>query len=349
MKFGMLHLFESPVGRTEQEMLNEQIDLMQAAEDLGYDSVWPAEHHFSEYGLCSSIALALAAVARTTRRIRLGSGVVVLPFHHPIRVAEEFAMIDLISDGRVDFGVGRGYQPIEFQGFGIDQSKSKEIYDESLEIIRRAWTQETVDFQGKHFQLKDVAVRPKPLQRPHPPIWMAALSDGTFEQAGRLGYNLLCSPVFGGSLQVAKDNIKRYRDALVAAGHDPSTRQVGALVMVYAGETQERAREDFAQSVLWYFRTLGKYVAPKVGQPSVPSYEGYETMRDMASAVEWDELLGHGTVICGETDFVTERVEEIRDVVGIDHMLSWTRVGGLAEDKVLGHVQTIDRLPGVAG
>jgi natural product biosynthesis luciferase-like monooxygenase protein len=339
MKFGMLHLFESPMGRSEQQMVEEQVSLMERAEEFEFDSVWPAEHHFSEYGFCASPALSLAAIARRTSRIRLGTGVVVLPFNHPVRVAEDYAMLDLLSGGRVDLGVGRGYQPLEFAGYGVDQTRSREIFDESIEIIRRAWTEERLDFEGKHYQFRDLEIRPKPLQKPHPPIWLAALSEETFEKAGRLGFNLLLSPVFGGSLQIAKDRVARYRDALADAGHDPAQHQVGALVMTYAGEKQEQAREEFADPVIWYFRTFGKYVAPKLGQPPVESYEWYTQIRDLASVVEWDQLLSHGAVVCGETDYVTERVAEIRDVIGIDQLLCWTRLGGLSDELVTAHME----------
>lgn len=339
MKIGMLHLFEQPAGRSDQEMLEEQVALMQAAEDLGYDSVWPAEHHFSEYGFCASPALMLAAVARSTKRIRLGTGVVVLPFHHPIRVAEEFAMLDLLSGGRVELGVGRGYQPAEFQGYAIDATRSREIFDESLEVIRRAWSQERFSFEGRHYRFEDVSVRPRPLQRPHPPIWMAALSDETFEKAGRLGANLLCSPIFGGSLPAAAEKIQVYRRALEEAGHDPASREVGALVMVYTGESQEQARADFAEPVIWYFRAFGRHVAPKLGLEPIESYEWYATIRDMASVVQWEQLLEHGAVICGDSDYVGERITEIQQAFGIDHLLCWTRLGGLAPHKVTAHME----------
>jgi natural product biosynthesis luciferase-like monooxygenase protein len=340
VKFGMLHLFESPAGRSEVDMINEQVNLMKHAETMEYDSVWPAEHHFTEYGVCASPALTLAAIARETSKIRLGTGVLVLPFYNPIRVAEEFAMLDCLSGGRVDLGVGRGYQPVEFAGFGVDQTQSMEIFSESLEIIQKCWAEDSFSYQGKHFQIPEINVRPKPLQKPNPPIWMAALaSEASFRYAGRNGFNLLCSPIFGGSLEVAKDLIKIYREELDAAGYDPSTREVGALVQVYAGDTQEQAREEFAEAVLWYFRTLGKYVAQKAGQADVPSYEAYAPFRDLAASVSWDELLASGTVICGDTDHVTESLRDIGETAGVDHILSWTRVGGLAEDLVQGHME----------
>lgn len=339
MKFGMLHLFENPRGRTEQDMVEEQIELMAAAEGYGFDSCWPAEHHFSEYGFCASPALQLAAIARSTSTIRLCSGVVVLPFNNPLRVAEDYAMLDLLSNGRVELGLGRGYQPTEFAGFGVDQTKSTEIFNEGLEVIKQAWTQDKVNFKGKHYEVTDVEVRPKPLQKPHPPIWIAGLSDSTFERAGHMGYNLLCSPIFGGTLPEAKEKIVSYRNALKSEGIDPASREVGALIMVYVGETTEQARAEFAEPVIWYFRTFGKFVAPKLGQPAVEGYESYTSVRDMAASVEWDALLEHGAVICGDAEFVTERLREVRDVVGIDHLLCWTRLGGLATEKVLAHME----------
>ena len=136
MRMGMLHLFENPVGKTEHQIIKEQMELMYEAENLGFDSVWPAEHHFSEYGYCASPQVSLAAVAARTKRIRLGTGVVVLPFHNPIRVAEDFAFLDLMSDGRVDLGIGRGYQPIEYKGFGLadKQAVSRELFDEATTL-----------------------------------------------------------------------------------------------------------------------------------------------------------------------------------------------------------------------
>ncbi|MFQ5514394.1 MAG: LLM class flavin-dependent oxidoreductase [Myxococcota bacterium] len=338
MKFGVLHLFESPMGRDDREMVNEQISLMQAAEAYDFDSIWPAEHHFSEYGVCASPAVTLAALASQTERIRLGTGVVVLPLHHPVRVAEEFALLDILSGGRVELGLGRGYQPAEFRGYGVDQTRSRELFDESLEVILRAWRNERLSFHGTHYHFEDVPVRPRPVQVPHPPVWMAALSEESFEKAGRLGLNLLFSPVFGGSLQVAADQFKRYRDALDRAGYDPETREVGALVMVYAGRTQEQAREEFAPSVHWYLRTYSERVAPHVGEPAIKGYENYTLLRDVTKVLQWDQLLQVGAAICGEVDYVTERIAEIGERVGVSTLLCWTRMGGLPTELVLAHM-----------
>ena len=343
MKFGMLHLFENPVGKTEHEIVKEQLGLMQAAEDLGFDSVWPAEHHFTEYGYCTSTAVMLAALARVTSRIRLGTGVVVLPFHHPLRVAEEFALLDLVCDGRLDFGVGRGYQPVEYKGFQIDQTKSRALFSETLEIVLQAWTKGKVSFHGEHFHYEDQPVRPQPLQKPHPPVWVAGISEESFPLIGRWGFNLLCAPVFGFQGKSADDLLARYRAALRAGGHDPAEKELAALCMIYVGENRKQARAEFAEPVLWYYRTISKYVAPPAGQAAIPSYEVYAQTRDLAATIGWEQLLDAGAVICGDPDDCIAQIEAIQARFGATLLLSWTRLGGFDSRKVMRSMQLMGK------
>lgn len=344
MKFGMLHLFESPEGRSEQEIIGEQLDLMQAAEGMGFDSIWPAEHHFTEYGYCVSAALALAAVARVTKRIRLGTGIVVLPFHNPIRVAEEFAFLDLMSGGRVDFGIGRGYQPVEFAGFGVDQAQSRSIAKEATEIIVQAWTQDRVTYHGQHFHIENVSVRPKPLQKPHPPIWMAGVSPDTFEMIGRLGYNLLYSPAFTPEkITPVQKRLAEYRKALIDNGHDPATKRIAALRMVYVADSNEQARRDFEQPVLWWYRVISRYIAPPKGAEPVKSFETFAKIRDLAAVVDFNSLVEGGGVIAGDPDYVCRRIEEVEREYGFTDLLVWTRLGGMDSRKVLRSMELMDR------
>lgn len=335
MRFGMLHLFENPVDRSEHEIIHEQMELMQAAEDLGFDSVWPAEHHFTEYGYCASPALSLAAIASNTKRIRLGTGIVVLPLNHPLRVAEDFAFLDHLSNGRVDLGVGRGYQPLEFARYGVDQTSTRAQFDEALRVIQQAWTRGRVDFEGEHYHFSDVPIRPKPVQQPHPPIWMAALSPETFEIAGRYGLNLLFGAVFGLSPEAAKMRRVDYYRGLRAGGHSFEGRSSGCLNMVYVADTMERAREEFRDAVLWYYRTIAKYIAPDKGQKAVKGYEMYTAFRDLASVADWEMLLEREAVICGSPDYVTERLHGFQQTYGFTDLLCWTRLGGLDHRKVL--------------
>ncbi|MDO8616840.1 MAG: LLM class flavin-dependent oxidoreductase [Dehalococcoidia bacterium] len=335
MKFGMLHLFENPMDRTEKEIVDEQFDIMVRAEEYGFDSVWPAEHHFSEYGYCASPAVTLAAVAARTKRIRLGTGVVVLPLNHPVRVAEDFAIVDLMSDGRVDLGVGRGYQPHEFQGYGVDQTRSRDMFHESVEIIQKAWTEERFSFDGEFYKVHDLSVRPKPLQKPHPPIWMASLSPETFQLCGRYGFNLMCAPVFGFDVNRGAAQIDEYREALREHGRDPAQHEIAALTMTYVADSSQQALDDFRDPVMWYYHTFAKYIAPPPGQAPVKGYEMYTRARDFLQMATWDAIVQGGAVIAGSPDQVVDRIGRVSEICGFTHYLGWTRIGGLAQEKVL--------------
>lgn len=335
MKFGQLHLFENPAGRTEHEIIHEQLDIMTRAEEFGFDSVWPAEHHFSEYGYCASPVVTLAAIAARTKRIRLGTGVVVLPLNHPVRVAEDYAILDHISNGRVDLGLGRGYQPHEFRGYGVDQTRSRGIFHEGVEIIQKAWTQERFSHHGEFYQFEDLSVRPRPFQEPHPPIWMASLSPETFTLCGQYGFNLMCAPVFGFDVNRGAAQIEQYREALRAHGRDPAQHEVAALTMTYVAETTQQALEDFRDPVIWYYRTFAKYIAPPKGQAPVPTYEMYARARDILEMAEWDAIVQAGAVVCGSPDQVVDRIGQIAELCGVTTYLAWTRIGGLAHPKVV--------------
>lgn len=335
MKFGQLHLFENPLDRTEKEIVQEQFDIMVRAEEFGFDSLWPAEHHFSEYGYCASPAVTLAALATRTQNIRLGTGVVVLPLNHPIRIAEDYAILDLLSDGRVDLGVGRGYQPHEFSGYGVDQSRTREMFREGVEVIQKAWTEERFDYDGEFYQFHDLSVRPKPLQKPHPPMWMASLSAETFKLCGEYGFNLMCAPVFGFDVNRGAAQIEEYRQALRDHDRDPDDHEVAGLIMTYVADTTEQALADFRDGVMWYYRTFAKYIAPPKGQPAVKTYEMYTAARDWLQTLEWEGVAKSGAVVCGSPDQVADRIAEIHELCGITHYLAWTRIGGLAHDKVL--------------
>jgi len=337
MKLGMLHLFENPVGKTEHEVVKEQMELMYEAESLGFDSVWPAEHHFSEYGYCASPQVSLAAVAARTKRIRLGTGVVVLPFHNPIRVAEDFAFLDLMSDGRVDLGVGRGYQPIEYKGFGLadQQANSREIFDEAINLVRKCWTEERVTFKGKHYQVDDLYVRPKPLQQPHPPIYMACLSAESFRLAGRYGFYVLMLGAFGLSAEGAKVGVADYRAGRREAGLDPAAGKIALLLKVYAADTMGRARGEYAGPVTWYYRTIAKYVAPPPGHAAIKSYELYTQTKDTAETLNFNDLANSPLMVCGDVDHCVEKLSQLVVEYGFDELLCWTRIGGMENRKVL--------------
>lgn len=341
MKFGMLNFFEHPAGgKTELQVIEEQLDCMRLAEDLGFDFVWAPEHHFTDYGYCSSPMLMLAAVASVTQRIRLGTGVLVLPFNDPVRIAEECAMLDMISKGRLEVGVGRGFQPVEFQGFGVEQAHSRAIFEEALTIMIRAWTEPRLNFEGAHFRIPDQSVRPKPVQKPHPPLWMAAVSDESYSLAGKLGFNLLCPLIWGFQADDTARLLESYRGALRAEGHKPADKEIGALCMVYCAETTDRARKDFGESVLWFYRTIADHLPQG---KAIPGYERYEQIRFRARTANWQELLETGALICGNPDVCVRQIERLRTKYGITQLLCWTRMAGLHSRKALESMEMIQK------
>src|SRR5713101_3893926 len=158
MRFCIQQLLTFRDWQTEAEVYAHALEEARLADELGFEAVWLAEHHFSSYGICPSLAVLAAAIARETRRVRIGTSVVIAPFEHPLRIAEEWAMVDILSNGRLEFGLGRGYQPKEFRGLGVSMEKTREKFDESYEIIRRAWTHERMSFDGEFYKVPEVRV-----------------------------------------------------------------------------------------------------------------------------------------------------------------------------------------------
>ncbi len=195
----------------------EQID---AAEALGFDSLWATEHHFRHFGgMLPNPQLLLTAAAQRTKRIRLGAAVCLLPMHHPLQVAEDFAMLDLLSDGRVNFGAGRGMHPLEYATFNADWNTAQLRLPEALDIVVRAWTGGEFEWNGEHYRYPKLSVYPKPHQKPHPPIYVTANRDPeSFQLIGRRGYNLMTLPWIATN-ELQRTRMQTYFDALREGGH----------------------------------------------------------------------------------------------------------------------------------
>ena len=182
MEFGLFSLFDFFRDKQDEaRYFQDTLDICIQAEELGFDSIWLGEEHFYAFGICPSPQMFLTAVARETSRIRLGTAISLLPFENPLRKAEDFAMLDILSNGRLNFGAGRGIIPKHFEGFCVDQAESRARYEESLEIIRRAWTEDPFEYQGSFWQVPSLSVGPKPVQQPHPPIYRGTLSRESFD------------------------------------------------------------------------------------------------------------------------------------------------------------------------
>src|SRR5207237_5862483 len=170
LRFGTYFFLQAPPGHTGAEILPEEVDQMVLAEELGYDSIWLTEHHYADYGLSSAPSVLLATVAARTSRIQLAIAVYVIPFHHPLRLAEETAALDILSGGRLTVGIGRGNRPLEFYGHGLALADNRLRMEEATDLLLQAWTQERVTYRGMHWNLENVPVYPKPITKPHPPL-----------------------------------------------------------------------------------------------------------------------------------------------------------------------------------
>src|SRR6266436_6929780 len=217
MEFGMFHEFPSLAGRGESEAFDEAMEQVDAAERLGLDVMWLAELHFEPLRSVLSAPLTIAsAIAARTSRIKIGIAVQVLPLCHPLRIAEEAATVDQISDGRLIFGVGRSGLPRTYEAYGIPYAESRDRFAETLEVIERAWSQPRFSHEGKYHSFDNVAVTPKPYQKPLPPIRVAASSADTFPAIGKLGYPIFVMP--RGTFSDMLPAIESYRAAYSAAG-----------------------------------------------------------------------------------------------------------------------------------
>ncbi len=219
------------------------LDMICEADRLGYHSVFMVEHHFTGVGQISATLSTLCYLAARTKTIRLGTGVTVLPWHNPVLVAEQAATLDLLSGGRLDFGVGKGYRDLEFKGFRIPSEEAQERYEESLDIILKSFTSdERFSYAGKYWQFDDILVEPPTMQKPHPPIWIAAGSDDTIAAVARSGYNVMFDQFAGFERTCERLEIWKRTCAEIGRPYDPMQVTVArGLTVVETDEQYEKA------------------------------------------------------------------------------------------------------------
>ena len=211
MKFGTFLLLQSPSARPPEEIFARGVRIGQAADRLGYDSIWCAEHHFSTYGYLSRPLMVATHIGSRTERIRVGSAVVVLPLHHPLIVAEEIATADILTGGRLDVGLGRGYQPYEFERLGMSLDESRTRFEEGVDILLKAFAGKPFAYEGKHYRIGETSVFPLPVQKPHPPLWVVGQSEESVVATARRGFNLI-----SGGFGVPLERLREFRSRLDA-------------------------------------------------------------------------------------------------------------------------------------
>jgi alkanesulfonate monooxygenase SsuD/methylene tetrahydromethanopterin reductase-like flavin-dependent oxidoreductase (luciferase family) len=312
MKFGVLQFFSwrdrKVALATVYARVLQRIDVM---EESGYDAVWITEHHFNDYSICPSIPVMGAYVAARTKRLRIATGVTLAAYYHPLRLAEEIALLDILSDGRVYWGAGRGFDPVEFRVFGMTAEESYPRFREVVDIVVKAWTDERITYKGQYHSFENVEVLPKPLQTPHPPMWVAASSPPAIEWAAERGYSIMLDPHSPASLIAEKMNV--WRHLMAVNGHNSGGRVIPTVRLVAIAGTAPEAAKVAREGVEWLLRT---YVNPSLlGTYVNPSALGEDS----------DTLLRHymeSVVIHGTPEMVIERLSRLREDIGLDYVIT---------------------------
>jgi luciferase family oxidoreductase group 1 len=326
MDIGTFLLMQSPTGRPSQEVYARGLEQAQAAESLGYRNVWLGEHHFSTYGLLSRPCQFATYIAAKTTRIRVGTAVIVVPLHHPLIIAEEIAMLDILSGGRLDIGLGRGYQRYEFERFGLKLDAGGGRWDESIDILMKSFAGKPFSYDGKLFQIPETSVYPQPLQRPHPPIWITAQSEYAIDSAVRRGFNVLTGGFGVPTERLAEFN--RIFDRVVNEVKPAKPPRVGVQRAVYVTKDAADAREA-AEQARWNMR---------VTLSLRNNYEQVENGKAVAipakSEPTIDELIDRYLVI-GTPNTVIRQINQVKELVGITHFNCSFWFGDMDQARIL--------------
>jgi len=306
MEFGVLQFFSwtrrVPLATVYARAL-ERVEIM---DKTGYDAVWLAEHHFNTYSVCPSPHLMATHVAARTRNLRIGTAVSLAPFYHPLRLAEEVALLDHLSGGRVNWGAGRGFDSTEFRAFGVPVEESSDRLHEAVDVVLAAWRDERVTHHGRYWQFEGVEVLPKPLQQPHPPVWLAGTSPDSIRRVAEKGYNLLMDP----HASHAEIGRKRqfYLETLAANGHPTEGRVIPMARLLAIAPTGAEAREVARAGAQW---TVGSYATPRHLGPGV----------DHAPEMDPVDRYVNDVVIHGSPAEVVDKIVALRAEIGLDYLM----------------------------
>lgn len=291
-----------------QQLYRETLEQAVYAEELGFDSIWLSEHHFSNEGYLPCLPAVLGALAARTRRVRLGTAVLLAPLHHPLRLAEDLAVVDQLCVGRLDVGVAPGYKPGEFATLGVPKSERGARTDETIEILQLAWRGEPFSYAGRHFQFDDVVVLPQPVQQPGPPIWVGGSSLASARRAARHRVGFI--PDSGAE----RDVYDAYRRGL-PAGSGPA--RVATNRVLFAAESRKRAWELCGEHLLYQFNMYRQWFSDakdadahgaELADPAVLSPEHY---------------------FVGTPDDILAAIKDSADRLGYEELVFWARPPGM--------------------
>ncbi len=312
LRFGVLQFFSWPNRSvplpTVYARALDRIDMMERSG--GYDCVWLAEHHFNTYSVCPSVHLMGMHVASRTKNLRIGTAVSLAAMYHPLRLAEEVALLDVLSDGRVNWGAGRGNDATEFGVFGLDRDSSYAKFREHVDVVLQAWRNDRVTYDGEFVHVKDVEVLPKPLQQPHPPVWMAASSPEAIEWAAGQGHSILMDP-HSTHVEIGR-KLQGYQEQLARAGHRFEGRTIPIARLLAIAPTDEEAREVARRGAQW---TVDSYVGKNRARAALSQGQAPPDPEQMIRRYV-DEVVIHGS-----PRRVVDELARLRDEIGLDYLL----------------------------
>jgi alkanesulfonate monooxygenase SsuD/methylene tetrahydromethanopterin reductase-like flavin-dependent oxidoreductase (luciferase family) len=312
MKFGMFIIGDNlpEADKKLTTYYDEMLEQVKWAETLGYDCFWFGEHHFDFLGVIPSPPTFMSIAARCTEKIRLGVAVCLLPYRNPVFVAEEYAMVDVFSGGRLDFGVGRGTPP-ELAGFGVKED-NRDLLVESLEVVEMAWREGKVFYKGKYHQIDGVSLNVSPIQKPTPPVYFACLSEGSYKVAGEKGYPILGIPYAScKTISEVGEKVAVYKETLRRHGHDAESFDVAQCFQTHVAESDQQAQKN-AQLAMGPYFAARIHVRPRT----------------------YDQLYREGMVLVGDPKRCIERIEEIRDT-GTNYLIFMMHFATLRQKEIL--------------
>jgi len=316
MKFSVLQFFSWPQRRVALSTVYERaMQRMETMDKTGYNAVWLAEHHFTDYSVCPSVHMMGLHVASKTHHLRIGTGISLAAFYHPLRLAEEVALLDVLTGGRVNWGAGRGFDPTEFKAFGVPKEESYTRFREAVEIVHAAWNNERLNWDGNYWHFEDVEVLPKPLQQPHPPSWIGASSEGSLRWAAKQGYSIMLGP-HSHYTDVAKKH-EMYRMELEAQGHTFEGREIPMTRFIAVANTDAGAEEIARRGAKWL---VGAYVNASKSSSAL----AMATLRRDARGERQLDPVDHyldGVAIHGSPERVVDQIHMLREEMFLDSLM----------------------------
>jgi alkanesulfonate monooxygenase SsuD/methylene tetrahydromethanopterin reductase-like flavin-dependent oxidoreductase (luciferase family) len=334
VKFGLFYQLPCADTQSESVRYQETIEQIVHADKLGFDCAWLAElHFFRPFSIMPSPLIMATAAAQQTQKIHLGIAVNLLPLYHPLRGAEDGATVDILSNGRLEFGVGRGAIPIHFAGFNVSRDESRDRFEESIAVIQKAWTTPSFSHQGKYYQIPETSVVPKPMQKPHPPIRIAANSPDTAVFAGKTHYSVFVASVTN-PLPRMFEQVARYRQAWAESptplgSYSPAEPNVSTMFFLYPGENLAQVRRDVEPSIDNYFHSIAAMV--RAGATSQPADESYRYLQEVQKAVEsvTFEKITESMAIFGSPRECVARAKELHKELRMNELICWFNPGGM--------------------